>query len=266
MEINLSTKKCLVVDGNNLLYSSYHVAQSLPIPITYRAIFFFLRVLISILKKTDYQKLLIVFDGGGNNFREKLLPHYKAQREKMPAELFEQLEMLQALLKKTNLTCLQLINCEADDLIASFIEQNQKKYPQFKFDIFSRDKDLLQLLSQDTSVLKYNKEKKMILYDEQSFLHEYNFPPLNYVDYLSLIGDQVDNVGGVKGIGSVGAKKLIQQFGTVENIYQQLERLPPNVQKPLQNQQEIVYRNKRIISLVKNITLLIEVDQKCDFE
>ncbi len=94
-----------------------------------------------------------------------MLPQYKAQREKMPTELFEQFEALQKLLKKTNLTYLQLINCEADDLIASFIEQNQKKNPHCKFDVFSRDKDLLQLLSPNTNILKYNKEKKMILYD-----------------------------------------------------------------------------------------------------
>lgn len=153
------------MDGNNLLYSSYHAVQNLPLPVPQGAIFLFLRVLISILRKTNYQKLLIFFDGGGTNFRESLLPQYKAQREKMPSELFEQLGILQELLKATNLTYFQLIDCEADDLIASFVEQNQKKYPHYKFDIFSRDKDLLQLLSQNTSILKYNKEKKMILYD-----------------------------------------------------------------------------------------------------
>ncbi|MCE8159296.1 MAG: 5'-3' exonuclease [Candidatus Moeniiplasma glomeromycotorum] len=254
------------MDGNNLLYSSYHAVQNLPTPVSQGAIFLFLRVLISILRKTDYQKLLVFFDGGGVNFRESLLPQYKAQREKMPAELFEQLGVLQELLKKTNLTYLQLINCEADDLIASFVEQNQKKYPHCQFDIFSRDKDLLQLLSQNTSVLKYNKEKKMILYNRAAFWQEYGFSPLNYVDYLSLIGDQVDNIKGVKGIGPVGAKKLIQQFGAVENIFQNLTQLPINTQKLLENQQEIVYQNKKLISLVKNINLPADIDQKCNFE
>lgn len=184
----------------------------------------------------------------------------------MPSELFEQLEILQKLLKKTNLTFLQLIDCEADDLIASFVEQNQKKYPHFKFDIFSRDKDLLQLLSSYTSILKYDKKKKMILYDRENFFQEYGFSPLNYVDYLSLIGDQVDNIKGIKGIGPVGAKKLVQQFGEVENIYQNLNQLPINIQKLLEGQQELVYQNKKIINLVKNITLPVDIDQKCNFE
>lgn len=80
-------EKYLIVDGNNLLYSSYHVSQKLSQRIAKGGIFFFLRVLISILKKSNYQKLLITFDGGGTNFRATLLPQYKAQRVSMPEEL-----------------------------------------------------------------------------------------------------------------------------------------------------------------------------------
>src|SRR5436189_3798854 len=110
-------QKWLIVDGNNLLYSSYHVAQKLPRKIKQVTIFFFLRVLISIFKKSNYQKLLVVFDGGGTNFRKTLLPEYKAQREAMPEELYQQMEMVKLLLDKTKITCLQLENQEADDLI-----------------------------------------------------------------------------------------------------------------------------------------------------
>ena len=86
------------------------------------------------------------------------------------------------------------------------------------------------------------------------------------MDCLSLIGDQADNIEGIRGVGPVSAKKLIQQFRTVENIYQKLDCLPINVQKLLNNQQTLVYRNKKIISLVENIALPSESDQKCDFE
>ncbi|MCE8162926.1 MAG: 5'-3' exonuclease [Candidatus Moeniiplasma glomeromycotorum] len=250
-----------------MLYSSYHVAQRLSGKIPQGTIFFFFRVLISLLKKNHYQKLLIFFDGGGTNFRQSLLPVYKAQRPSMPSELFEQMEILKELLTKTNLCCLQIVDCEADDLIASFINQQEfQKNDSKVFDIFSRDKDLLQLLSPQTSILKYDEKGKIIFYSLDHFWQEYNFPPDNYVDCLSLIGDQVDNIAGVKGIGPVSAKKLIRQFRTVENIYQQLEQLPSNIQKLLVNQQDLVYRNKQIISLVKNISLPAEIDQKCNFE
>src|SRR5437764_13051380 len=98
----------------------------------------------------------------------------------------------------------------------------------------------------------------MILYDCPAFWQEYDFSPLNYVDYLSLIGDQVDNIKGVKGIGPVSAKKLIQQFGTIENIFQKIDHLPENTKKMLENKEEMVYLNKKIISLEKDISLPAE--------
>src|SRR5947199_7755143 len=114
-------KKYLVVDGNNLLYSSYHVSQKLTWKIKNRTIFFFLRVMISILKKGNYQKLLITFDDGGTNFRKTLLPEYKAQRTSMPEELFQQLELLKSLLVNVKLNYIQIVDCEADDIIASLV-------------------------------------------------------------------------------------------------------------------------------------------------
>ena len=257
-------QKWLVIDGNNLLHSSYHVSQKLPWKIKQGTIFFFLRVLISILKKGNYQRLLVFFDGGGTNFRKNLLPQYKAQREDMPEELWEQMKELKELLKKTDINFIQLVNCEADDLIASFISQSTKNNSDTTFDIFTRDKDLLQLLNKNVNILKYI-DRKSTLYTYENFCQEYNFTPNNYVDYLSLLGDQVDNIEGVKGIGPVSAKNLISQFQTVENIYQKLDDLPENTKKLLENKEKMVYLNKKIIRLEKNIDLTTEIYKNCDF-
>ncbi|MCE8168030.1 MAG: 5'-3' exonuclease [Candidatus Moeniiplasma glomeromycotorum] len=256
-------EKWLIIDGNNLLHSSYHVAEKLPWKMKQGGIFFFLRVLISLLKKGDYQKLLVVFDGGGTNFRKKLFPHYKAQREEMPTELWEQMIEVKELLKKTGINYLQLINHEADDLIASFIAQ-KKNNSEANFTIFTRDKDLLQLLNENINILKYIGGKS-VLYTEQDFGREYNFNPDNYVDYLSLLGDNIDNIEGIKGIGPVNAKKLIQQFKTVENIYQKIDNLPENTKKMLENKEKMVYLNKKIINLEKNISLPVEENEVCNF-
>lgn len=257
-------KKFLIIDGNNLLYSSYHVAQKLPWKMPKGAIFFFLRVMISILKKANYQKLLVTFDGGGTNFREKLLPQYKAQRISMPEDLWEQMKDLKILLEKFNIIFIQMLDCEADDLIATFINQNQSLFPDTEFDIFTRDKDLLQMINKNTNILKYI-DGKITLYTYQNFLQEYNFSPENYLDYLSLLGDNVDNITGIKGIGPVSAKILIQQFQSVENIYQKIDDLPENTRKLLENKQDLVFCNKKIISLDKNITLPNDLYHNCDF-
>src|SRR6185437_6616382 len=146
------------------------------------ATFFFLRVLISIFKRGNYQKLLVFFDGGGTNFRKILLPQYKAQRKSMPEELYQQMELIKLLLEKTGITYLQLENQEADDLIASFVHQKMKDNLSLTFDVFTRDKDLLQLLNQNVNILKYINGKPTF-YTYENFCEEYKFTPDNYVDY-----------------------------------------------------------------------------------
>src|SRR5947209_8431715 len=116
------------------------------------------------------------------------------------------MEILKELFTKTNIAYIQLVNREADDIIASFITQNSGRYPNMSFDIFTRDKDLLQLITKNTNILKYI-NGKITLYTTENFCQEYNFLPSSYVDYLSLIGDNIDNIAGVKGIGPVSAKK-----------------------------------------------------------
>ena len=174
------------------------------------------------------------------------------------------MEILKNLLQKTNITYLQIVNQEADDLIASFIKKSHKIYPAITFDIFTRDKDLLQLLSEKVSIWKYV-AKKLTLYTAEDFFHEYNFLPDNYTDYLSLLGDNIDNIPGVKGIGPVNAKKLIQQFQSIENIYQEIDKLPENMRETVKNNKELVYQNKQIISLDKNIPLIIKIEE-CAFD
>lgn len=174
------------------------------------------------------------------------------------------MKTLKSLLEKINIAYIQLVDCEADDIIASFVSQTIKNHPNTNFDIFTRDKDLLQLLNTNTNILKYI-NGKISLYTQSHFFHEYNFSPKNYVDYLSLLGDNVDNIEGIKGVGPVSAKKIIQQFQTIENIYQKIDNLPNNTKKLIENKKALVYCNKKIISLEKNISLPIETYKSCNF-
>jgi 5'-3' exonuclease len=139
---------------------------------------------------------------------------------------------------------------------------------------------LLQLINKNTNILKYI-NGKIIIYDYRQFFQEYNFAPHNYIDYLSLLGDKVDNIEGIKGIGPVGARNLIQQFRVVENLYQFYSTLtelnsqifyskltpnvPENFKKLLEGQAELTLRNKKIISLEKNVLLPAEKFEKYDF-
>src|SRR4051812_16392027 len=121
-----TTKKCLIIDGNNLLYRCYHASQNLPWENEFKAIFIFLRVMFSLLKENNFQKLLIVFDSAKTNFRHQILPEYKVNRLATPPQLLKQMDLLQELFTQSNIPMVKLINFEADDLIASFASQNNK--------------------------------------------------------------------------------------------------------------------------------------------
>ncbi|RHZ36627.1 5'-3' exonuclease [endosymbiont GvMRE of Glomus versiforme] len=256
-------KNFLLIDGNNLLHRCYHASQHLLWENELKAIFIFLRVLISLLRGNDYQKLLVVFDSTKVNFRHQIYPDYKINRLTTPPKLLKQINILQNLLAQSDVSLIQLVNFEADDLIASFIAQNKQLHPEWNFVIFSQDKDLMQLLSPQVKIYKYV-QKEILAFTEQDFWQEYNFSPHNYIDYLCLVGDQADNVRGVSGIGPKTAQQLIQSFGTIEKLYQNSQHLSPKIQELLIKNQELVFQNKQLITLKSDLVLPISWEQ-CDF-
>ncbi|KLL03461.1 MAG: DNA polymerase I [Mycoplasmataceae bacterium CE_OT135] len=256
-------KNCLLIDGNNLLHRCYHASQHLPWESEQKAIFIFLRVLISLFRKNSYQKLLVVFDSTKTNFRHQIYSDYKINRLTTPPKLLQQMNTLQNLLAQSGVPLVQLANFEADDLIASFLDQNRRLHLDWNFVIFSQDKDLIQLLSPQVKIYKYN-QGEILAFSEQDFRQEYNFSPRNYIDYLCLLGDQADNIPGVNGIGTKTAQQLIQNFGTVEELYQNSQQLSPKIQELLAKNQALVFQNKQLITLKKDLILPISWEQ-CNF-
>src|SRR4051794_4402980 len=127
--MKLSTsKRCLIIDGNNLFYRSYHASRHLPWENECKAIFIFLRIIISLLKENDYQKLLVVFDSTKINFRHHILPEYKIHRLAAPPQLLQQMDCLQEIFYQSDIPLIKLTNYEADDLIASFVSQNSESH------------------------------------------------------------------------------------------------------------------------------------------
>jgi len=259
----MNQKRCLIIDGNNCFYRCYYASQTLPLKNEFLGFFFLLRALISLVKNDNYHKLIFFFDAGRMNFRHAILENYKANRKTTPTELIIQTEFLQKILPQIGLTYAKLEMEEADDLIASFISQNSKRYPKEIFDIFSQDKDLMQLISPQINILKYIKNKNTI-FTYEDFLKKYQFFPSKYVDYLSLLGDKSDNIKGIEKIGIKKAQQLIEHFGSLENIYQKLDEFSEKMRSLLIDSKRLVFQNKQLISLKKDITLAIDWNS-CDF-
>lgn len=254
-------ERCLIIDGNNILYRCHYASKYLPWESDTKAVFIFLRVMVSLLKENTYQKLLVTFDSTKTNFRHQIYPNYKINRLLTPNEFLKQLDILQNLITQTGVVLVKMENFEADDLIASFVSQNSNS--KITFDILSQDKDLLQLLTPEVNVCKYSK-KKIITFRYSDFLEIYGFLPINYVDYLSLLGDKVDNIEGIEGIGEKKAQRLIKRFGSIENIYANLDSLSEDLQKILAEKKAVIDQNKELISLKSDLNLLVTWES-CSF-
>ena len=162
---------------------------------------------------SDY--IIFALDSKGKTLRHEILGEYKANRSEPPAALKEQLPVCIEMIEKMGLAAVSREGYEADDIIASVVKECKQR------DIFVRivthDKDLYQLI-EDGKVSIYSPQSK-IDHDSASCVEKYGVPPSCIRDFLAIAGDSSDNIPGVKGIGAVGAKKLLNEFGNLENIY-----------------------------------------------
>ena len=172
--------------------------------------------------KQDFNSDYIVFalDSGSKTFRNDIDPNYKANRSEVPKELKEQLPICIDMIEKMGLCSLRVDGYEADDIIASFIKNNPQNDLFIK--VVTHDKDLYQLISDRVNI--YSPAKKE-LYDRDGCYEKYGVYPEQVRDFLALTGDSADNIPGVKGIGDKGAKKLLDEFGSIENLYENLNQV-----------------------------------------
>ena len=197
--------------------------------------------------KQEFHSDYIVFalDSGGKTFRNDIDPNYKANRSEAPKELKEQLPICIDMIERMGLCSLRVEGYEADDIIASFIKNNQQDDLQIK--VVTHDKDLYQLISPRVSI--YSPAKKE-LYDRDGCYEKYGIYPEQVRDFLALTGDSADNIPGVKGIGDKGAKKLLDEFGTIENLYENLNQVRNERTKNLLfDGKESAFISKRLASL-----------------
>lgn len=202
---------------------------------------------ISTLQKqheSDY--LVFAIDSKGPTFRNEIDQNYKAHRTAPPEELLMQLPIAIEWIDKMGYKTLCKVGYEADDMIAGVVKFAKKK--GYKVRIVSHDKDLFQLID-DGNVVLVDAIKKQTV-DEDACLQKYGISPRHFIDYQSILGDSADNIPGVKGVGKVGAQKLISEFGTLDNIYANIENIKPaGVQKKLADYKADAYRSRELVTL-----------------
>lgn len=193
----------------------------------------------------DSDYLIFAIDSKGDTFRKEIDPNYKANRQAPPQELTMQLPIAIDWIDKMGYKTLGYSGFEADDMIATVVKFAKEK--DYIVRIVSHDKDLYQLID-DGRVVVVDAIKKQIMDEEACFL-KYGITPKQFIDYQSILGDSADNVPGVKGIGKVGAEKLLKEFGSLERIYDNVHLISGANQKKLIESKESAFMSKELVTL-----------------
>lgn len=245
-----STKaRLLIVDGHSYAYRAFFAIRKLSSPSgrPTNAIYGFIRMLGKTRATIAPSHSVVVWDGGLAEERTALLPGYKAQRAEMPAELGEQIDQIVDYLVAAGVTSWMREGVEADDCIGALARQAEEAGMEVV--IASSDKDFMQLVSPNVRVLPPSVEIGEII-DVQRVIAKTGVEPSQIVDWLSLVGDAVDNIPGVTGVGPKTATVLLQKHGSIEEIYRHLPEITPNrLRSGLENSAELVKKNQKLLQL-----------------
>lgn len=245
-------EKFVIIDGSSIFYRSFYAMPNLTAPSgePTGAITGFANVIVKLLREFNPTYAAIALDTSRKTFRTEIFADYKGGRAKTPDELISQLAMLEEFAEVMGIKTLAAPNFEADDIIGTLAAQASEN---FAVDIVTGDRDAFQLINKNTRVL-FAKNTNLEIYDEEKFLAEFGFKPPLLVDYKGLSGDNSDNIPGIRGIGEKTATKLLQEFGTLENILANAEKISSKkFREAVQNNFEIAKLSKKLAQIVCNV-------------
>lgn len=251
-------KKIVLVDGNNLLFRSYYATaysgnimrnkDGFPT----NGIYGFVNMINKIIAEEKPEYMMVAFDIG-KTFRHEKYADYKGGRNATPEDLKIQFPVAKKILTAMGIKYLECDGYEADDIIGT-ISMWCEKDDDYEALIVSSDKDLLQLISDETTV-KLLKTKDYIWMDKKTFIDTYGFDPIHMIDLKALMGDSSDNIPGVKGIGEKGAIKLVSEYQTLDNIYDNINNIKGATQTKLIEGHESAYYSKDLVTIYRDVPL-----------
>ncbi len=217
-------KNIYIVDASNYIFRSYYAIKNMSNSkgVATNALYGFIRAVLKIQKDFTPDYLAIVFDGPRNKAsRVAIYPDYKGHREKAPEDLYAQIEFAKEFCLAANIPIVEVDGVEADDAMGAVASLAKKN--NIHSYLCSSDKDLCQLVDETTFILYTNKEN--LVFKHVDVVNKYGISANQFIDYLAIVGDASDNIPGIKGLGPKTAAKLLQEFGTLENLLQNAHTL-----------------------------------------
>ena len=265
--------KLIIIDSNALVHRAYH---ALP-PLTTKkgelvnAVYGFLLVFLKTLKDLKPDFIAATFDFPAPSFRQKKFAAYKAKRIKAPEELYSQIPKIKEILKSFNVPIFEKQGFEADDLIATIAKMAQKEQvlPEIEIYILTGDLDALQLVNKNVKVYTLGKGiKEEVIYNEEKVKERFGILPKQVVDFKALAGDPSDNIPGAAGIGKKRAAELLQEYGSITNLYKAIEKaeawdLKPKIKELLLDYKDQVFLSYDLARARTDAAIDFSLEQCC---
>ena len=253
----MAQNKILLLDSNSLMHRAYHALPNLKSTkgLYTGAIYGFLSILLKIIKEQNPTHIAAAFDLHGPTFRHEMYKEYKATRKPMDEELRQQVEPLKELITAMGIKIVSMQGYEGDDILGTLSK---------RFDddcvIVTGDRDSFQLVSPTTKVFWTKKGVSDIeVYDVDRLLQD-GFTVQQFIDYKALRGDTSDNVPGIPGVGEKTAKQLLEQFGSLENILANADKIPGKLGQNVANNKELALLSKELVTINCNVPVECTLD------
>lgn len=255
----------ILIDGSSYLYRAYHAAPNFtnsdgePTGAVYGVV----NMLRSMLRQFSTEHIAVIFDAKGKTFRDDMFPEYKANRPPMPDDLRGQIEPLHAVIKAMGLPLISISGVEADDVIGTLATQaSQQGMPVL---ISTGDKDMAQLVDQNITLINTMTD---VVMDPAGVVDKFGIGPELLIDYLALMGDKVDNIPGVPGVGEKTAKALLTGIGGLDALYDNLDDIAPlgfrgskTMAKKLLDNKEAAYMSYKLATIKLDVELDVKPDE-----
>lgn len=240
-------KKIYLVDVSSMFFRAFYAIRPLSTPsgTPVNAVYGFLSMITKLFKEEKPDYMVFTYDRKEPSFRKDLYPEYKANRSTMPDDLAVQIPYIKKLAEYLGIPALEVPLYEADDIIGTLVQLGLKHHHEVV--IVSGDKDFGQLIRKHVVLYDTMKDVK---YDEAGVLEKWGVRPDQFIDYQALVGDSSDNIPGVAGIGPKGAQKLLQQFKSVEDIYEHLDQVDSKgVREKLEKSRDMAFLSKKLVTI-----------------
>ena len=254
----------MIIDGNSLTYRAFFALPPEMVNSkgqTTNAVYGFASMLVNLIKDQQPRKIVVAFDRPEKTFRHKKHVSYKANREKQPDILYEQIPLVKEMVSLLGYKVIDVKGFEADDIIATLATMGRDAGEDVV--VVTGDRDVFQLVEDPHIKVLYNKKgvSDYALYDEEGIFERTGVTPENYVNYAALRGDTSDNLPGVPGVGEKTAAKLINAYENLEGIFSATSEQTPKLRQNLEENEELAHLNAELMTLIRDVPLEVEFNE-----